>query len=114
PDILRQVFNDHAIADVQLELTGPYAVWEYCVQYRETDFNFASRLMEQEGIYYYFKHTEGRHTLVLTDSYGGHFAFPGHDQIPFIPRDRVRPEQEAISEWTFGNEVQAGAYAIDD
>ena len=114
PDILKQVFNDHKIADTKFELTGTYREWEYCVQYRETDFNFVSRLMEQEGIYYYFKHVDGRHTMVLTDSYSGHSPFPGHEQISFIPRDRARPEQEGISDWTFSNEVQAGQYAIDD
>ena len=66
-----------------------------CVQYRETDFNFVSRLMEQEGIYYYFKHVDGRHTMVLTDSYSGHSPFSGHEQISFIPRERARPEQKA-------------------
>ena len=53
-------------------------------------------------------------TLVLTDSYSGHSPFPGHADIPFIPLDRVRPEQEAIHEWTFANEVQSGKFVIDD
>jgi len=49
-------------------LTGTYTQREYCVQYRETDFNFVSRLMEEEGIYYYFEHSDGKHTLKLVDS----------------------------------------------
>ena len=52
------------------------------MQYRETDFNFVSRLMEHEGIYYYFKHDDGQHTLVLTDSNSGHSAFPGYEHDP--------------------------------
>ncbi|HVK54193.1 MAG TPA: type VI secretion system tip protein TssI/VgrG, partial [Burkholderiales bacterium] len=82
---------------------------------RETDFNFVSRLMEQEGIYYYFKHEDGRHTMVVCDSYSAHSAFEGYAQIPFIPQDRMtRPEQERISEWNFTREIQPGRYVIDD
>src|SRR5690348_6436315 len=45
--------------------TDSYRKWEYCVQYQESDFNFVSRMMEHEGIYYFFKHEMGKHTLVL-------------------------------------------------
>jgi type VI secretion system secreted protein VgrG len=114
PEILKKLFDEHAVAKVELELTASYRKWEYCVQYRETDFNFVSRLMEQEGIYYYFRHAKDKHTLVLTDSQSKHKAFPGHEKLPFIPLERMRPENEAITDWTFAHEVQAGAYALDD
>jgi type VI secretion system secreted protein VgrG len=68
PDILKKVFADHASADFDFQVSSSYRKWTYCVQYRETDFNFVSRLMEQEGIYYYFRHEKGRHTMVLVDS----------------------------------------------
>jgi type VI secretion system secreted protein VgrG len=64
PDILRQLFAE---LDVTYELSATYYQRDYCVQYRETDFNFASRLMEEEGIYYFFKHSDGSHQLVVTD-----------------------------------------------
>ncbi|MGH9141387.1 MAG: type VI secretion system Vgr family protein, partial [Vicinamibacterales bacterium] len=67
PDIIKKVFGDHGTADFTFELTGTYRKWTYCVQYRETDFNFVSRLMEEEGIDYYFRHTDGHHTAVVTD-----------------------------------------------
>ena len=70
PDIIKQVFRDHGFSDFDEKLEGKYRTWEYCVQYRETDFNFVSRLMEQEGIYYYFKHEDGKHMLVLADGRG--------------------------------------------
>ena len=114
PDILKKVFGDHSIAAHEFQLSAAYRRWEYCVQYRESDFNFVSRLMEQEGIYYYFKHEAGRHVMVVTDSYAGHSVFPGHAKIPFIPHGRVRTEEEGISEWTFSHEVQSGKYVIDD
>ena len=53
PDILRQVFTG---LDVSYQIAGKYYPRDYCVQYRESDFDFASRLMEEEGIYYFFKH----------------------------------------------------------
>src|SRR4029453_6347741 len=63
PDILQKVFKDAGFSDFKLELKGKYEEWNYCVQYRETNFNFVSRLMEEEGIFYYFKHEEKKHVL---------------------------------------------------
>ena len=85
------------------------------MQYRETDFNFVSRLMEQEGIYYYFRHTDGHNTLVLTDSTSKHTTLPGYEKLPFIaPEQLVRPELEHISSWDFAREIQPGVYVHDD
>ena len=94
PDILKQVFRDHGFTDFEESLSATYKEWEYCVQYRETDFNFISRLMEQEGIYYYFKHEDGKHTLVLCDGYSSHTAVTGYDTIPLIsPKDINMPSR---------------------
>jgi len=115
PDIIKKVFGDHETADFKLELTNPYRKWTYCVQYRETDFNFVSRLMEEEGIYHYVKHTDGHNTVVLTDSYSGHAAFPGAKEIHFIsPEKLARPDIEHISSWDFAREIQPGVYVHDD
>jgi type VI secretion system secreted protein VgrG len=115
PDIIKKVFEDHSIADFKPELTATYPKRVYCVQYRETDFDFVSRLMEEEGIYYYFKHVEGRHTMVLADSYSAHSPFAGYEQIKFAPLDRgTRLEEEYINDWSFEREVQPGCYCIDD
>ncbi len=115
PDIIKKVFGDHPMADFKLELTGSYRKWTYCVQYRETDFNFVSRLMEEEGIYYYIRHTDGHNTVVLTDSTGKHTAAPGYEKISFIsPEQVVRPELEHISSWDFSREIQPGVYVHDD
>ena len=115
PDIVKKVFQDHGTADYKFELTGTYRKWTYCVQYRETDFNFISRLLEQEGIYYYFRHTDGHNTLVLTDSTSKQTANPGYEHLPFVAPDRlVRPELEHISRWDFRREIQPGVYVHDD
>ena len=77
PEIVKEVCATHGFTDIEDRLdSGVYRKWEYCVQYRETDFNFISRLIEQEGIYYffnhYFEHDEGRHDMVLMDSLSRH------------------------------------------
>lgn len=65
--IIEAVFADHPYADFDFQLTASYTTWEYCVQYRESDFNFLARLMEQEGMHFFFRHEGGRHTLVIAD-----------------------------------------------
>ena len=114
PEIIKKVFADHPTALVKDELTGSYAKWTYCVQYRETDLNFVCRLMEEEGIYFYFTHAEGKHTLVLADSYSGHAPCQA-EPIPFIaPEDLAREDIEHISTWTLTREIQPGVYVQDD
>jgi type VI secretion system secreted protein VgrG len=115
PDIIKQVFRDQGFTDFEEALSGSYRTWTYCVQYRETDFNFISRLMEQEGIYYYFKHEKNKHTLVLSDSVSSHEPYPGYEKIPFFPPDEhLRREEHHIHEWTVSQEIQPGTYALND
>lgn len=76
-EIIDAVLADHGIARIEKRTTASFTPWVYCVQYRESDFNFLSRLMEQEGIYYYFAHEAGRHTMVLADSVSASEPCPG-------------------------------------
>jgi type VI secretion system secreted protein VgrG len=115
PDIIEEVFKAHGFKDYKLSLSGPYREWEYCVQYRETDFNFVSRLMEQEGIYYFFEHEDGKHTLVLADSGSAHAPFEGYATFTYRPRAHKGEETgEFVSDWVIEKEVQPGAYALAD
>ena len=115
PEILKTVFADHGVADFKFELTSTYRKRTYCVQYRETDFNFVSRLMEHEGIGYHFRHTEGHNTLVLTDSTSMHTAVPGVETLSFVSNvDQIRPELEHIRSWELSREIQPGVYVHDD
>ena len=114
-DIVKKVFDDHTTAEVAWELTGSYRTRTYCVQYRESDFNFVSRLLEEEGIGYYFRHTEGHHTLVLTDSTSKHEEDPDCPSLPFWdPREQLRSGQEHVSTWDFERAIQPGAYVHTD
>lgn len=115
PDIVKQVFREHGFTDVKATLTKSYRTRDYCVQYRETDFNFVQRLMEEEGIYYYFKHTASSHTLVMTDSYSGHEAFPDYGTIEYFPpSDNAVREKDHIHDWHVSRDVQPGKYVVMD
>ena len=114
PEIIEAVFQAHGFHDYKLSLTGAYPKREFCVQYRETDFNFVSRLMEQEGIYYYFEHENGKHTLVLADSISAHSPYPGYAEVIFHELEKGATQREAITDWILQKEVQPVATALND
>lgn len=115
PDIIRKVCNDFGFSDLDTSgLTGTYRTWEYCVQYRETAFNFLSRLMEQEGIYYYFKHEEKKHTLMLADAPSAHGPVVGLESIVYRPEQRGAAIRERINKWSVEHAVQPGVYVLKD
>src|ERR1035441_6436667 len=80
PDIVKQIFDEMNFKDYKLQLYGEFPEREYCVQYRETDFNFICRLLEEEGIYYFFRHEDGCHTLVLANDPAEHKPCPDQPQ----------------------------------
>ena len=114
PEIVEEIFADHpGLGAYELDLTETYAKRTYCVQYRESDFNFISRLLEHEGISYYYRHTEDHHTVVLTDT--KHYPNPGYETLKFLPPEHfARPDVDHISSWDFTREVQPGVYAHTD
>ncbi len=116
PDIIKEVFEKNGYTDYEVRLKGDYREWEYCVQYRETDFNFVSRLMEQEGIYYYFEHENGKHTLILCDKPSAHKLIPNYTSIPFYPFDStaVRVQDEYIHNWSINKSIQPGSYVLEE
>jgi type VI secretion system secreted protein VgrG len=109
PDIVKKVFQDHSVASFEFKLFRSYRKWTYCVQYRESDFAFVARLLEHEGIYWYFEHSDGQHKLILVDSHSAHDAVPGHDTLRYIVNaSHTPPDTEYISNWTFAREVKTG------
>ncbi|HEX5354726.1 MAG TPA: type VI secretion system tip protein TssI/VgrG, partial [Aquabacterium sp.] len=114
PDIVKKVFDDHAsVAHVKLKLFRTYQPRTYCVQYRESDFQFVTRLLEREGIYWYFEHTNGKHELVLMDSLSAHDPITGTSTIRYIEDpSNAPPDEEFISQWTFSQEVKTGKMVL--
>ncbi|HXN09985.1 MAG TPA: type VI secretion system tip protein TssI/VgrG, partial [Steroidobacteraceae bacterium] len=117
PDIFEAVVKAYGFSDYSLaKLKGTYEPLEYCVQYRETDFNFVSRLLEHEGIHYYFEHHDGRHVLVLADDSAAHQPFPGYDSVPYLAEGHalgVKPK-EHLSEWSMVQRVDPVTFATTD
>jgi type VI secretion system secreted protein VgrG len=116
PDIVKEVLAEIGYSDVKLSLSGSYEEREYCVQYRESCFNFISRLMEQEGIYYFFQHREGVHTMVLADALGAHAATDGHAELPYQPQSGASKAstEAAITEFATARSVQTIKYSLTD
>jgi type VI secretion system secreted protein VgrG len=111
PDILKKVFKDFL---VKFELQGTFEPRNYCVQYRETDWDFASRLMEEEGIYYYFKHADGKDQMIIANTPQSHPECPSKSQIKF---HRVGEEEGfygTISKFSNDYRVQTGKVALWD
>jgi type VI secretion system secreted protein VgrG len=85
------------------------------VQYRETDFNFVARLLEHEGIYWYFEHTKGKHKLILVDSPSAHDAAPGHATLPFYGNaGQMPPDLDYVEHWAVSREVEPGKVVLTD
>jgi type VI secretion system secreted protein VgrG len=115
PDIIKEIFADHGFSDYEDALTRTYPTRNYCVQYRETDLDFVSRLMEKEGIYYYFKHEDGKHTLVLADGYSSHEPQP-HNPVKYFPPDDHEGlrEEDHIQAWSVRQTVVPGQFTLRD
>lgn len=112
--IIKTLLSEYNVT-VEDKLTGNYRVWEYCVQYQESSFNFISRLMELEGIYYYFRHEADKHTMVLMDSAQQHQPFSGYETIPYhVTPSGGSTSEEGISLWSLEDQVTPGLYSIDD
>ena len=114
PDVIKQVFRDHGFSDFEDRLTETYRPWDYLVQYRESDFAFVSRMLEQEGIYYYVKHSGGVHLIVLCDSHGAHEPVPGYEKIPFFPPEQQQRDRDHIDSWHLTRRIKPGIVAATD
>ena len=115
PDIIKQVCRDHGFTDIDYRLSGKYAELEFCVQYNETDFDFLSRLMEEEGIYYFFEHEKYQHTMVLADSPSAHETFGKYGIVPWYPPDaHEHREREHLDDWSMKRGVRSGKFIQRD
>lgn len=114
PQIVQTLLKEYGV-NVETRLAGSYRVWEYCVQYQESSFDFISRLMELEGIYYFFRHEADKHTLVLCDAPDQHQAFPGYETIAYhVTPSGGSVTEEGVSQWALSESVTPGMYSTDD
>jgi type VI secretion system secreted protein VgrG len=114
PDLLYQILHDEWRLDVDRRLKGNYPPRNYCVQYRESDLAFVSRLIEDEGISYYFEHSAGGHRMILVDPANG---FPQLPTLPVVRYDAVaggKRDQPRIWQWEKAQEIRAGKMTLRD
>lgn len=116
PGIIQKVFADAGLpaGSYSLALQGEYAPREYVVQYRETDWDFVCRLMEHEGIFFYFEHTADGHKMVLGDSAAAHRPNPVGERFPFREPSGFVHDGEYVFGLRDAAEIQIGAVALDD
>jgi type VI secretion system secreted protein VgrG len=114
PDIIQKIFKDLGFADFKLRLYGDFVTRDYCVQYRETDFNFVSRLMEEEGICYYFEHSDGKHTLILANDASAHDPCPNQKTARYDFRGGSVVYEDVVTEWQYQEEFRPGKWAQTD
>ena len=113
PEIVKKVFEDHGIAKFEFKTFRTYRKWVYCVQYRESDYNFVARLLEHEGIYWYFEHGDGEHKLILVDSQSAHDAAKTCESLPYVEQGaETGPDTDCVSDWRFSQEVRTGKVAL--
>ncbi|WP_122282809.1 type VI secretion system Vgr family protein [Pseudomonas syringae group genomosp. 3] len=113
-DIVTSIFTAHGFSDFKLLLTGSYTPREYCVQYGETDFAFVSRLLEEEGIFWFFTHDSGQHTLVLADSNDAFPPIPNGPAVKYLGQHMGDRELHGIRSGQLVLQAVSGVYSATD
>lgn len=115
--IIMQILGDNGFSSrVEKKLSGSFQTRTYCVQYRESDFDFISRLMEEEGIYFYFVQSGNQEKLVLADSISAHAPTPGESPIQFHQSEAggYRRKDDHVFEWVAAENVTSGKVTLND
>ncbi len=114
PDIAEKIFQEKGILDYKLSLHATYEKRDYCVQYRETDFNFISRLLEDEGICYFFNHEKGKHTLVLADTVEDFKPCPKQEEAKYQLTTGGWLDEDVITGFEKRQKITASKYTHTD
>ncbi len=116
PDIIKKILEDGGITGdrYSFRLQGQYQPRDYCVQYRETDLNFISRLLEEEGIFYFFEHTEDKHLLVFGDSAVNYQPIQGKPEVTFNPTQGMVQDEEFVTNFVLSRQIRTGKVTLRD
>ena len=110
PEIVQRVAADHERTP-SLRLQAQYERRTYVVQHNESDYDFLRRLLEEEGIYYFFEQTSEGHQLVLADGVGGHVAL---EPVRFDGDGRLKRSRESVFAWETSQSVTPGRVTLWD
>ncbi|SEI46909.1 type VI secretion system tip protein TssI/VgrG [Pseudomonas sp. NFR16] len=111
-EVVTQVFAlCPAFSRHEFRLTKPQKRYTYITQYRETDFNFVQRLLEEEGMFYYFEHTAEGHTMIICDDSSTLVPLPEQPQIRFHTAS-VTETADSITQWSGNRQLQSGKIAV--
>ncbi|MHC8319073.1 type VI secretion system Vgr family protein [Pseudomonas sp. LB3P31] len=111
-EVVTQVFGlCPAFSRHEFRLSKPLKRYTYITQYRETDFNFVQRLLEEEGMFYYFEHTAETHTMIICDDSSTLLPLPEQPQIRFHTAS-VTESADAITQWSGNRQLQSGKIAV--
>ncbi len=116
PDILKAVLDGAGVPSTgyRLSLQSAYKPREYCVQYRESDLAFISRLVEEEGIFLFFEHTASDHVMVIADDPSAFAAIAGDANVVYREPSGATPDQEYVGAFRYAESVRIGAVAMRD
>ena len=114
PDIVSKVLDEAGVKNYKLALQKTYPAREYCVQYRETNLNFISRLLEEEGIFYFFKHDSDQHTLILADDPAIIADCPGQSKANFSPHAQGWSDEDGVEALEPRVAVHTGKISLND
>jgi len=112
-DIIKAVLGEFGVT-FQSKLTGTYKQREYCVQHDETAFDFISRLMEEEGIFYFFTFADGAHTMVLADASSAHVDCTNGAALNFMPAAGLRDRIDAVQRFEYESRLVPQKYNLGD
>lgn len=114
-EVIKKIFSDRGFSDLEDKTSATYKKRDYLVQYRETDLDFVNRLMEEEGIYYFFKHDARKETLVLADGSGSHAPLKDAAEIKFkFGEKEFKRDEDHIYEWKSAERVNSGKVTLTD
>ncbi|MGI9625857.1 MAG: type VI secretion system Vgr family protein [Longimicrobiales bacterium] len=113
-EIVEKVFSDRNFSDYRIDCRGELPKREFSVQYRESDLDFVSRLLEEEGIFYFFEHTKDKHTLVLADHPGALESCPGQSEVHVWEAYVPGTDEGVIDDFYQRTSVHTGKAALND
>ena len=114
PDIIQQIFRDLGFDQFSLHLVRSYSPRDYCVQYRETDFDFVSRLMEEEGIFYFFEHSASAHRMIIADDCSANKPCPNQPKAHYQISEGGWHDEDLVNEWRLEQLLRPGKWAHTD